>query len=106
MVDRTQLEEGFRRLGIATGDLLEVHASLSSFGRVVGGAPTVVDTLMTVVGARGALLVPAHPCLTSGLPLTTDEEARGIRYKCRVLPEAEAPVFGMGAIADELLRRE
>ncbi len=106
MVNRADLDSGLRRLGVEPGDFLEVHSSLSSFGRVVGGAATVVDALVGAVGQNGAILMPVHPCLSRSFPLTPEERVRGIRYKCKILPESEAPAAGMGAIADEFLRRD
>jgi aminoglycoside 3-N-acetyltransferase len=47
---RTAIEEGLRRIGLSRGDIVEVHSSLSSLGWVEGGAATVVDALMNVVG--------------------------------------------------------
>jgi len=46
------IKVGLRQLGLGRGDAVEVHSSLSSFGWVEGGAPTVVDALMNVVGER------------------------------------------------------
>ena len=106
MVSREDLDAGLRRLGVEPGDSVEVHSSLSSFGRVVGGAATVVDALMGAVGPDGVILMPVHPCLSSSIPVTPEEQARGIRFKCKVLPEAEPPATGMGAIADEFLGRD
>lgn len=106
MVNRGDLDSGLQRLGVEPGDFLEVHSSLSSFGRVVGGAATVVDALMGAVGQKGAILMPVHPSLSRSLPLTSEEQARGIRFKCKILSEAEAPNTGMGAIADEFLGRD
>lgn len=46
-------------LGLASGDKALVHSSLSSLGRVEGGAPTVIDALSEVIGADGTLLMPS-----------------------------------------------
>lgn len=51
---KRDIEEGLRKLGLDRGDVTEVHSSLSSFGKVRGGASTVVDALMNVVGEDGA----------------------------------------------------
>jgi aminoglycoside N3'-acetyltransferase len=45
-----------RRLGIALGDLLMVHASLRAVGPVDGGADGVIDALEAAVGPDGTLL--------------------------------------------------
>jgi len=49
---------GLKALGIGNGDLLAVHSSLKSMGRVEGGPETVVEALKSAVGRRGTLLMP------------------------------------------------
>lgn len=49
---------GLKRLGINSGDTLLVHSSLSSFGYVEGGADTVIDSLLSVVGEMGNIVMP------------------------------------------------
>lgn len=46
-----------RRLGVATGDVLMVHASLRAIGPVIGGADGVLDALHEAVGDDGTLLM-------------------------------------------------
>jgi aminoglycoside N3'-acetyltransferase len=46
-----------RRLGVATGDVLMVHASLRAVGPVDGGAGGVIDALEATIGPGGTLLV-------------------------------------------------
>jgi aminoglycoside N3'-acetyltransferase len=46
-----------RRLGVASGDLLMVHASLRAIGPVVGGADGLLDALAAAVGPDGTLLM-------------------------------------------------
>ena len=80
-----------RRLGVQPGDVLMVHSSLRSLGFVVGGAPTVVDALLEVLGPTGTLVGPSfnyETALDPGFifdPLNTPSD--------------------MGAIADEIRRR-
>jgi aminoglycoside 3-N-acetyltransferase len=50
---------GLGRLGITPDAGLIVHSSLSSFGRVDGGAQTVIDALKEVVTTEGTLLMPS-----------------------------------------------
>ncbi len=99
------IEAGLRELGLATGDVIEVHSSLSSFGWVAGGAETVVEALVSVVGVQGAIVMPAQP-LTKPLPLTKEDRKRGIIAKVHRLPEGDLfTPTGMGAIADAFRRR-
>ena len=57
-VTQTDIESGLRRLGLNSGDLVFVHSSLSSFGRVERGADAVVDAILNVIGPQGTLAVP------------------------------------------------
>ena len=57
-VSRWDIAEGFRDLGMAEGDILLLHSSLSRFGHVQGGADTVIDGILEAVGSTGTLLAP------------------------------------------------
>lgn len=52
------LADDIRRMGIAEGDVLMVHSSLRSIGWVDGGADTVIDAILSVIGEEGVLFVP------------------------------------------------
>lgn len=55
-------------LGVKKGDVLVVHSSLKSMGKVDGGANTVIDGLIEVVGKEGTILFPAltySPCYST-----------------------------------------
>ncbi len=53
------LVRDLRALGVAAGQVLMVHSSLSGLGRVLGGAPAVVRALLAAVGPDGTLVMPA-----------------------------------------------
>jgi len=53
------LVRDLRALGVAAGQVLMVHSSLSSLGRVLGGAPAVVRALLAALGPNGTLVMPA-----------------------------------------------
>ncbi|MBO0813257.1 MAG: AAC(3) family N-acetyltransferase [Microlunatus sp.] len=48
----------FGDLGVRPGEQVLLHSSLSSLGHVNGGADTVIDALLEVLGPDGTLLVP------------------------------------------------
>ncbi|MFI9719752.1 aminoglycoside 3-N-acetyltransferase [Streptomyces sp. NPDC052396] len=56
-VSRSQLVGDLRALGLAEGDTLMFHTRLSALGYVAGGARTVIEALLEVVGEQGTLLV-------------------------------------------------
>jgi aminoglycoside 3-N-acetyltransferase len=59
MITRYDIANDLRRLGVADGDILLVHSSLSSLGAVEGGADTVIDALLDTIGPAGTLLMPS-----------------------------------------------
>lgn len=58
MTTRKDIENGLRRIGLAAGDTVVMHSSLSCFGHVRGGAAAVVDAVLEVLGPGGTLVVP------------------------------------------------
>ena len=100
---KEELTQAFRALGVREGMALEVHSSLSSFGRVEGGAQTVIAALMESVGESGSIFMPALR-LSPALELTEEDKALGITTKIRVLPE-ERGRTAMGVIADTFRMR-
>jgi len=99
-----EIENGFRKLGITKGNVVEVHSSLSGFGFVEGGADTIIDALMNIVGREGALVMPAYT-ISKPLPLSEIEKARGILAKVEIFDETYNGPTGMGIIADKFRNR-
>jgi len=58
VVTQERIADDLRRLGLAEGDAVFFHSSLKSLGWVEGGADTVVDAFLHVVGADGLVIVP------------------------------------------------
>jgi aminoglycoside N3'-acetyltransferase len=104
VVTKPMIEANLHSLGLGRGDAVEVHSSLSAFGWVDGGAATIVDALMSVVGAEGALIMSAYR-VSDDIPLTEEDKARGIQWKVKVLPEDSSEPIGMGAVVAEFLQR-
>lgn len=57
---RRTIGSDLRALGLAPGDSVIVHSSLSSLGFVVGGAVALVQALMDVVTDAGTIVMPTH----------------------------------------------
>ncbi len=91
VLTRDRLAADLRRLGVQSGDLLMIHSSLRSLGHVVGGAPTVVDALLEILGPTGTLVGPSFNYETALDPTF-------------VFDPLNTP-SDMGAIADEIRRR-
>ena len=58
-VSKAQIARDLEALGVRRGDILLVHSSLSRLGYVEGGADTVIDALLDVLGQDGTLVMPA-----------------------------------------------
>src|SRR5690349_3001443 len=58
-----EIAAALRGLGLAAGQTVLVHSALRTLGPVDGGADTVVDALLDVVGPRGTLVVPTFTFL-------------------------------------------
>ncbi len=58
-VTAEDLARDLRAFGVPRGGVLMVHSSLSSLGRVLGGAPAVVRALLVALGPDGTLVMPA-----------------------------------------------
>lgn len=57
-IHRADIVSALREAGVSAGDLVLVHSSLSAFGHIEGGADTVIDAFLEVLGPKGTLLVP------------------------------------------------
>ena len=60
LVTKTDIIRGLQEVGLTAGDHVMVHASLSSLGFVCGGAQTVIEALLEVVGEEGNILMPTQ----------------------------------------------
>lgn len=54
------LTEQFAACGLAAGQTVVVHSSLSKLGWVVGGAEDVIQALLNVLTPSGTLMMPTH----------------------------------------------
>lgn len=69
ILNKADIGRDFCALGLYAGMGVMVHSSLRSFGRVEGGAPTVIAALMDVLTSEGTLLMPSF---NHGLPFEED----------------------------------
>lgn len=66
LVTQHDIVDGLHRLGLGPGSILVVHASLSSFGHVAGGAEAVIGALKHTVTRGGLVAMPTHCLCMSG----------------------------------------
>jgi aminoglycoside 3-N-acetyltransferase len=91
-VTRARIAEDLSHLGLTAGDVVFFHSSLKSIGWVEGGAETVVDAFLDVVGPGGLVVVPTLSfCFAQ-------------RNTVRGFDQAETP-SRVGAITEALRRR-
>lgn len=104
-ITRTSLVADLSALGVRAGSVLMVHSSLSSLGWVVGGAQTVVEALLDVVGPDGTIVMPTQtgqltdPALWSNPPIP-DEWVDEVRANMPVFDPALTPTRAMGQIVE------
>lgn len=55
-ISEVDLMRNFSQMGICTGDIILIRASLGAVGRVSGGAKTFIDALLKTVGAEGTIV--------------------------------------------------
>lgn len=107
-----QIRADLRALGIRRGMDLIVHSSLSKMGHVLGGADTVVDALVAVIGPRGTLMMPSfnHRQTRCYNPLATPTVSGAIPNAMWRRPEAirslnpTHAVAAIGPKAEQLCR--
>lgn len=57
---REDIVKALRALGVAEGQTVMVHTSLGRLGYVCGGAQSVIEALIEVVGLEGTLMMPTQ----------------------------------------------
>jgi aminoglycoside 3-N-acetyltransferase len=77
VVRKADLVQGLAALGIGAGDTLLLHSALSSLGQVEGGAPTVVEAFLAVLGPAGTLVVPTLPDVSKPFAAESSPSAVG-----------------------------
>ena len=60
IVVKQDILDALADLGVANGQTVMVHTSLSNLGFVCGGAQTVIETLLEAVGSEGTIMMPAQ----------------------------------------------
>lgn len=62
-VTRKEIAGSLQALGLKNGDVVLLHSSLLSIGKVEGGPAAVIDAFLDVLGSEGTLLVPVFGAL-------------------------------------------
>ncbi|MFX1391994.1 MAG: aminoglycoside N(3)-acetyltransferase [Promethearchaeota archaeon] len=96
-ITKDDLISDLEKIGIKKGDVLLVHSSLKRIGYVIGGAKTVIEALLDVIGKEGTLLMPTYPLNARMLQLC---ESKNYIFDLNTTPTY------MGAIPSEFLKIE
>lgn len=99
-VAKNDIIHALHQFGLIAGDAVEVHSSLSSMGYVEGGAETVIEALIDVVGEDGAIVMSAHK-VSLPFPPTKEEAVEGMLNRVWMYgDDDEGFKSGMGIVAD------
>ena len=60
IVTKADIVASLQEIGLKEGNTVIVHTSLSSIGYVCGGAQTVIEALIEVVGENGTIMMPTQ----------------------------------------------
>ena len=57
--DKQYIKTQLKAMGVRKGMLLFVQGRMEKLGKVVGGAQTIIDAIMEVIGYEGTLVMPS-----------------------------------------------
>lgn len=104
-INKKELINDLKKLGLAKDDVVIVHTSLKSIGYVCGGAQTVIEALIDVVGSEGTIMMPTQSWKNldpeTGVHWDADEsEWDKIRENWPAYDKNITPTNTMGAVAE------
>lgn len=66
LITGKRLIRDLQSIGLEKGDMVYVHTSMKSIGWIEGGADTLIEALLAVLGDEGTLVVPTHTLSLEG----------------------------------------
>ncbi|MDO4474880.1 MAG: AAC(3) family N-acetyltransferase [Eubacteriales bacterium] len=104
-INKSELVTDLKQLGLQEGDTVIVHTSLKKIGYVCGGAQTVIEALIDVVGENGTIVMPAQSWKNldpeTGVHWEVDESQWDyIRENWPAYDKNLTPTNTMGAVAE------
>lgn len=61
IVTQSEIIKQLREIGLKNGEVVMLHSSLSKMGYVDGGAQTVINSIIEIIGDSGTLVMPSFP---------------------------------------------
>ncbi|MCI6272142.1 MAG: AAC(3) family N-acetyltransferase [Erysipelotrichaceae bacterium] len=110
-ISKTEIIESLYQVGVREGMVLEVHSSLFSLGYVIGGAQTVVDALLEILGEDGTLVMPLNMNENSEVsrwenPLIEYDQIKKVRDNIPSFDKNSSDTYDGGSIVENFRRRE
>ncbi len=104
-VVKNEIIDALKKVGLTRGDAVMVHTSLSQIGYVCGGAQTVIEALIDVVGQEGTIMMPTQSWKNldpdTGVHWDVDEQYWNIiRENWPAYDKKITPTNTMGATAE------
>lgn len=105
IINKQEIINDLKKLGLEKGDIVIVHSSLKSMGYVCGGAQTVIEALIEIVGKEGTIVMPSQSWKnldpeTGAHWEVNQEDWDYIRENWPVYDRDLTPTNTMGAIAE------
>ena len=102
---KSDIVDALKNVGLQAGDFVMVHTSLGKLGYVCGGAQTVIEALIEVVGDEGTIMMPTQSWKNldpkAGVHWLADEaDWDKIRENWPAYDKAITPTNTMGAVAE------
>ncbi|RKM59432.1 aminoglycoside N(3)-acetyltransferase [Butyrivibrio sp. CB08] len=102
---KSDIVDALKNAGLQAGDSVMVHTSLGKLGYVCGGAQTVIEALIEVVGDEGTIMMPTQSWKNldpkAGVHWLADEaDWDKIRENWPAYDKAITPTNTMGAVAE------
>ncbi|WP_090168953.1 aminoglycoside N(3)-acetyltransferase [Pseudobutyrivibrio sp. 49] len=105
-VVKNEIIDALKTVGLTRGDAVMVHTSLGQIGYVCGGAQTVIEALIEVVGQEGTIMMPTQSWKNldpdTGVHWDVDEQYWNIiRENWPAYDKKITPTNTMGATAEK-----
>ncbi|MDQ0192466.1 aminoglycoside N(3)-acetyltransferase [Paenibacillus wynnii] len=107
ILTKADLIKQFQDCGVAKGQTISAHTSLKNLGFVVGGAETMIRSLLDLIGEEGTLMMPSQTWknLDPSTGVHWEEPVEWwpiIRDHWPAFDKEITPSIGMGAVAEML----
>lgn len=111
VLSKGQVIQTLKDAGLKKGMIVEVHCSLDYFDYVIGGAQTIIDALIDVLGYSGTILMPTQAMENSeptywNAYFKDYSMIQTIRKDMPAFDKKETDTSEMGCVVENLRRRD